>query len=133
MCACRLGPLAPAPLAGESAGDCRTPQRACCVHRKHAARHNVEGPVASNSKSLRESHVPAGPGETHEPGCPALQTADHSKFARQNQIDSPVLTVQQDRERMIEAVPAGTTELAGGYASPPSSCPLYLSLRTLLI
>jgi hypothetical protein len=126
MCACRFGLPEPAQVSAESDGLCRKPQRACCAHRKIAVQHNVDHHVAENQ-------LPARPGQTHEPGCPALLTADHSKLARHDDGAAPALTLQQESARTLDALPAPPTRLAGAPVFAPASCPLYLFLRCLLI
>jgi len=133
VCACRLALAAAAPPSPDSVDICRTPQHACCAHRKNAARHNVDRRTASaNSTSLRESQGPA-PGKTHEPGCPALLTADHSKLSERTNTTSPILTVSQDGVRAVDADITGPASAVASQAVAPSSRPLYLSFRSLLI
>jgi hypothetical protein len=134
MCACRIVLPGPAPGSAESAGVCQKPQRDCCAHRKIAVKLKVDDHVASRgSASSREKQHPTRPGKTHEPGCPALLTADHSKLAGQNHGDAPSLTVQHESARTLDAMPTTPTRLAGAHGFGPAPCPLYLSLRCLLI
>jgi hypothetical protein len=134
VCACRFSLPEPARVSSESDGLCRTSQRACCAHRKVAAGHNLDHRDSSRqSAPSQRTELPAGPGETHEPGCPALLTADHAKLSRPNNAAAPVIDVQQASASTIEAAPTMLTALTDTPASAPASCPLYLSLHCLLI
>ena len=134
VCACRLGMSGPAPIARESAGVCPSPQRACCAHRKIAARHNVD--VRAHSRDslwVRESQSPPRPGNAHEPGCPALLTTDHSKVAERTNTPSPVLTTHVDGLVTVDLEPTRPIMLVGEHTYVRTSSRLYLSFRSLLI
>jgi hypothetical protein len=134
LCACRLGLPAPAQTVAESAGTCSSARRACCGHRKFAAKRTADRRASScDSTTLTANKVPAQPGQVHESGCPALLTADHAKLARQNKPAPTILTTHPDGVRSIDAVAAATSPVADFHPPRPASRSLYLSFRTLLI
>jgi hypothetical protein len=134
MCACRLGLRAPAQAIAASASTCSSPRRGCCGHRATAAQKNADRRASCRDAiALTESQAPTAPGKTHEPGCPALLTADHSKLAGQNSLAEQFPTIHVHGVHTTDDIADGTSRVTHFHPPGLVSQRLYVSFRTLLI
>jgi hypothetical protein len=108
----------------------------CCVCRNDRVEVNVvrvqrdDQPVLLGSEG--KSGLPTPADRPHAPGCPALQTVDHSKVAQRNNI-SLTSPAAPNGDSIFAATRSNQPLYLPTLANLPSSPPLFLAFCTLLI
>ena len=105
-----------------------------CHHHEHACALSVaEALLDDCCPTPQQEHPrPYPTHHDHEPGCPALNTVDHSKSA----ASTPILVTADDSASAVVTVAALPVARLAFLSAPEAGCcgpPLYIVLGTLVI